>query len=35
MISQERAKKNYDAGRYQHPLFSMENLRLFKIEGFI
>ena len=35
MIFQERAKKNYEVGRYQHPLFSMENLRLFKIEGFI
>ena len=35
VIFQERAKKNYVVGRYQHPLFSMENLRLFKIEGFI
>ena len=35
MIFQERAKKNYDVGCYQHPLFFMENLRLFKIEGFI
>ena len=35
MIFQERSKKNYDVGRYQHTLFFMEHRRLFKIEGFI